>query len=96
MLRSGLRLRQHLLGIRCYNIRKLKRLVKNTKGHYTCMNLGCGRALLNGWINIDINVFQKLDVFLDLTKGIPLPDGVVDFINTKDFIEHISLSEGTF
>ena len=61
------------------------------------MNLGCGPQYLESWINIDINLGNpKPDVLLDLTKDIPLPDAVVDYIFCEDLMSVLTYEQGRY
>ena len=61
------------------------------------LHLGCGRNLLEGWINTDFNTakFQGSD-FLDVTEKFPYDDNSVDYIFSEHMIEHISYQDGKF
>jgi len=63
------------------------------------VNYGCGVALLNGWINVDImpanNVKRNGSVYyqMDLTRKHPFPDNSIEFAFAEDFIEHLSQAD---
>jgi predicted SAM-dependent methyltransferase len=58
------------------------------------VNVASGPALVEGWVNVDLNpAFEGL-LYLDATQRWPLPDESVDAINSEHFIEHLSLEEG--
>ena len=61
------------------------------------LHLGCGRNLLDGWINTDFNTakFRGSD-FLDVTEKFPYDDNSVDYIFSEHMIEHISYQNGKF
>ena len=61
------------------------------------LHLGCGRNLLEGWINTDFNTakFQGSD-FLDVTEKFPYDDNSVDYIFSEHMIEHLTYQEGKF
>jgi predicted SAM-dependent methyltransferase len=61
------------------------------------LHLGCGRNLLEGWINTDFNTakFQGSD-FLDVTEKFPYDDNSVDYIFSEHMIEHINYQDGKF
>jgi SAM-dependent methyltransferase len=56
------------------------------------LNLGCGGDVREGWLNIDVRKTHPKVLVLDLEKEMlrPFPDGSVDEILAKDFIEHLS------
>ena len=59
--------------------------------------MGCGRNLLDGWINTDFNTakFRGSD-FLDVTEKFPYDDNSVDYVFSEHMIEHISYQDGKF
>jgi len=50
------------------------------------LNLGSGKALLEGWLNIDLD--PAADVIYDCSQGIPKCRP--DFIYSEHFIEHLT------
>ena len=46
------------------------------------LHLGCGKGYINlpGYVNIDINPFNRKDIWLDVRFGLPFPDRSVDGI----------------
>ena len=53
------------------------------------LHLGCGKRIINGWINIDL---QNSDLDLDLSKGVlPFSDESVAFVVSQHFFEHLHL-----
>jgi len=44
------------------------------------LNIGCGRDIRKGWVNIDISKEVGADCVWDIRKGIPLSDNTVDEI----------------
>jgi ubiquinone/menaquinone biosynthesis C-methylase UbiE len=54
------------------------------------LNLGCGRDIRAGWINLDRAALSGVDVIHDLER-LPLPfaDGQLDHIEAKDVLEHV-------
>ena len=57
------------------------------------LNLGCGDAYLDGWVNIDLDS-EKADLRHDLTEPLPYEDGSVDLIYSEHFIEHLTAEDG--
>jgi len=54
------------------------------------LHIGSGRKYREGYINIDIDNFFKVDIVRDITKGLPFDDSSVDEIFTEHCLEHIS------
>jgi predicted SAM-dependent methyltransferase len=44
---------------------------------------------LDGFINIEANIFKKKDIWLDLRNGLPFADNSVDSIYSHSFFEHL-------
>lgn len=55
------------------------------------LNLGCGKDILEGWINCDYLPGDGVDKVFDLMQGIPMPDNSVDYILASHVLEHIHL-----
>jgi SAM-dependent methyltransferase len=54
------------------------------------LNLGCGRDIRQGWINLDRAALPGVDVVHDLeSRPLPFPDGQFDLILAKDVLEHV-------
>lgn len=59
-------------------------------GHPVILELGCGLNKQPGRIGIDRLDLPGVDIVADLEKGLPfLPDGSVDEIHSKSFLEHV-------
>lgn len=69
-----------------FKIRRLKRL-KDLK-----INIGSGKAKLQGWLNIDIE--PGADLVLDIRKRLPFSDESVTFIYSEHILEHLTYEEG--
>lgn len=46
----------------------------------------------NGWVTIDM--IRNCDIYWDLRKGIPFPDGSISKIYSSHFFEHLTFKEG--
>lgn len=60
------------------------------------LHLGCGKKYFDGFINVDSNIFQKSDMWLDVRQGLPFPSETVEFIYTSNFLEHFYTDESDF
>ena len=59
------------------------------------LNLGCGRRLREGWVNIDVNPKTNSDLCLDVTEDQwPFEDGSVERIVAYHLLEHLSRDDG--
>lgn len=55
------------------------------------LNLGCGRDILEGYINLDVIKLEGVNVVWDLNKfPYPFQDNYFDEITTKSVLEHLS------
>ncbi len=52
------------------------------------LHLGCGTKYLSGFLNIDANPFNRIDLWLDVRNGIPFPSSTVDSIYATHMFEH--------
>jgi predicted SAM-dependent methyltransferase len=53
------------------------------------LHLGCGRKILDGYVNVDIVAGPGVDLVCDVSQGVPFPDNSFDEVLAVDFIEHI-------
>jgi len=58
------------------------------------LHLGAGPALIEGWLNTDINPRSPQVAFLDATKPFPLADASFDYAYSEHMIEHVPWSDG--
>jgi predicted SAM-dependent methyltransferase len=56
------------------------------------LNLGGGGVLSNRWLTVDVT--PRADVFMNITKPLPLPDATMDVVYSEEVIEHISRASG--
>ena len=59
----------------------------------TKLHIGCGPQILKGWINIDNAEYRGVDRILDVTQGLPFPDGESSFVFAEHFIEHLTYEQ---
>lgn len=59
----------------------------------THLHLGCGPKYLHGFLNIDGNLFNKLDLWLDIRNGLPFRGDSVDSIYSTHMFEHFYSDE---
>ena len=55
----------------------------------THVHLGCGPKYLEGFVNVDANLFNKIDLWLDVRNGLPFPSNSVDSIYSTHMFEHL-------
>jgi predicted SAM-dependent methyltransferase len=73
------------------SMRTIRRLLK--QGRNICIELGAGDKRGKGeWLTIDMT--ETCDIYWDLRRGIPFPDGSVKKIYSSHFLEHLSFMEG--
>src|SRR5206468_428856 len=58
------------------------------------LQIGCGKALLDGWLNTDIRQDIPGICYLDATQPFPIPDDQFDCIFTEHVIEHLPYADG--
>src|SRR5215831_13732911 len=71
-----------------YWIRKSVYAIRNKVGNTQHLHLGCGTKYLPGFISIDANPLQKLDLWLDVRCGLPFKSDSVDSIYSTHMVEH--------
>jgi predicted SAM-dependent methyltransferase len=52
------------------------------------LHLGCGEKYLSGFVNVDGNPFNRVDLWLDLRNGLPFRAESVDSIYSTHVFEH--------
>lgn len=53
------------------------------------LNVGCGKDIMDGWVNMDIANLIGVDLVADVEDHIPLEDSTVDEFYLSHLIEHI-------
>jgi predicted SAM-dependent methyltransferase len=61
---------------------------KNTLSRDIHLNLGCGASYLDGFINVDGNIFRKIDLWLDMRNRFPFPSDCICSIYCCHVFEH--------
>jgi len=59
---------------------------------FKILNLGGGIILFDRWLTAD--VVPRSDVYMDVTRSLPLPDACLDVVYSEEVIEHISRKQG--
>ncbi len=71
-----------------YWVRRGFYAVRPRNGRPLHLHLGCGTKYLPGFLNIDANPWQKLDLWLDVRCGLPFATGSVDSAYSTHMFEH--------
>jgi predicted SAM-dependent methyltransferase len=56
------------------------------------LNLGGGIVLFDRWLTADVT--PRADVYMDVTKSLPIPDDSVDVVYAEEVIEHVNRESG--
>jgi len=72
-----------------YWLRKCLYAIRPQNGRPLHLHLGCGTKYLAGFVNVEANPQQKLDLWLDVRCGLPFASGSVDSIYSTHMIEHL-------
>jgi predicted SAM-dependent methyltransferase len=71
--------------------RRISRLLREREEIF--LEVGAGdKKGNNGWVTIDMT--RNCDIFWDLRRGIPFPNGSISKIYSSHFLEHLSYEEG--
>jgi predicted SAM-dependent methyltransferase len=54
----------------------------------THVHLGCGPKYLQGFVNVDANLFNQIDLWIDVRNGLPFPSNSADSIYSTHMFEH--------
>ena len=60
------------------------------------LHIGCGKVILQDWINIDLDALEGVDLVYDIKKGIPFNNNTIKYIFAEHFLEHLTREEGLF
>lgn len=58
------------------------------------LHIGCGFNVLPGWINCDLQPRYASVIPVDVTRGLPFPDGIGDYVYHEHVIEHLDRPAG--
>lgn len=58
--------------------------------------LGAGQDRKEGFTHVDIHPFPGIDIVADVTKTLPFEDNSVDYVFTKDLLEHLPTESKVF
>jgi len=58
------------------------------------LQIGCGKVLLDGWLNSDIRQDIPGVCYLDATNSFPIPDSTFDYVFSEHIIEHLPYDGG--
>lgn len=58
------------------------------------LHAGSGDHHIDGWINVDSGVHNRVEVAADLARSIPFRNESLDYIHSEDFLEHLDLDAG--
>ncbi len=53
------------------------------------LNLGCGKKIKKGYVNLDFYPLPGIDIVADITKKLPFEDNAFDEVLTEHVLEHI-------
>jgi predicted SAM-dependent methyltransferase len=59
------------------------------RANQLCINLGCGPHYVEGMINCDGNLLNRIDLWLDLRNRLPFPDASVAVAYCSHTLEHL-------
>ena len=59
------------------------------------VNLGCGKDILDGWVNIDKHDYGQ-EIVRDITRGLPFDDNSIDEVYSSHCLEHIEREDVPF
>jgi len=57
------------------------------------LNIGCGKDIREGWVNVDIRELPGVDVVCDIRNWTPFVDGRFEEVLMQDVLEHFSIKE---
>ena len=69
------------------------RKARNLDLRHAKLNIGCGRNIKSGWLNVDLS--DDADVTLDMREPFPFQGNSFQIIYSEHFLEHIDYPEQT-
>jgi predicted SAM-dependent methyltransferase len=72
-----------------YWLRKSYYALRPVNGHALHLHIGCGDRYLPGFMNIDANPRQKIDLWLDVRCGLPFATASVESVYSTHMLEHL-------
>lgn len=58
------------------------------------IHIACGRNLLNGWLNTDLNNYPFQIAYLDALKPLPFTNDSIRYLFSEHHFEHLTLNQG--
>lgn len=89
----GLRQSAKVVGTRLlepWSRTQIRRLLRD--GSPLRLHLGSGGHPLEGWVNVDV-LGMEPDLYWDLGRGLPFPDGCAEAVFLEHVIEHFTLAD---
>jgi predicted SAM-dependent methyltransferase len=73
------------------SIRQRRRYLRHT--NVRKLHLGCGKNILDGWLNTDLKFRRNRVSFLDVSKAFPFQNECIDFVFCEHVLEHLTFSQ---
>jgi len=86
-VRRAIRDLWHEVQLQRHHRSSLKRAKEFSSRANLKLNIGCGSNLKADWVNIDL--FQKADLQLDIRENLPFADESVSIVYSEHFFEHL-------
>lgn len=78
----------YLMTLPSYVLARLTYGLRAKRGETFALHLGCGPEYIDGMVNIDGNPLRQVDLWHDLRRKLPFPDGSVHFAYSCHTLEH--------
>lgn len=80
--------------VRARRLARARRILARFPAPYK-INAGCGTLRFEGWVNIDCDQsLQNVDLYWDLSQGLPTPDATCAVIYSEHMLEHLNVEQG--